>query len=198
MFDCVAVVGATGRGDHHSRAVGSPQVPLQKMKFVASGRSAGRRIRSPARRSSSKNLKPGLRRRQSGHQQHARRGGPRLHPRRRPPGLRGDRRERLLADGPERAPGDPGGQPARRPQAQGNHCQPQLLDDPDGPGSEAAPRRRPGPPRGGEHVSGRQWRGLAGSRDLLGGTKALLDGQPYKYKCFAYPIAFNCIPQIGS
>lgn len=40
--------------------------------------------------------------------------------------------------------------------------------------------------------------GLAGSRDLEGGTKAALDGSEYKYECFAYPIAFNCIPQIGS
>ena len=40
--------------------------------------------------------------------------------------------------------------------------------------------------------------GLAGSRDLEGGTRALLAGQDYKYECFPYPIAFNCIPQIGS
>ena len=40
--------------------------------------------------------------------------------------------------------------------------------------------------------------GLAGSRDLEGGTRALLAGGGYKYQCFAHPIAFNCIPQIGS
>ncbi len=40
--------------------------------------------------------------------------------------------------------------------------------------------------------------GLAGCRDLLGGTRAALQEQPYSYECFAYPIAFNCIPQIGS
>jgi aspartate-semialdehyde dehydrogenase len=40
--------------------------------------------------------------------------------------------------------------------------------------------------------------GLAGSRDLEGGTKAALASQQYKSECFAYPIAFNCIPQIGS
>ena len=40
--------------------------------------------------------------------------------------------------------------------------------------------------------------GLAGSRDLEGGTKAALAGEEYKSECFAYPIAFNCIPQIGS
>ncbi len=40
--------------------------------------------------------------------------------------------------------------------------------------------------------------GLGGTRDLLGGTKAALAGEEYKYETFAYPIAFNCIPQIGS
>jgi aspartate-semialdehyde dehydrogenase len=39
--------------------------------------------------------------------------------------------------------------------------------------------------------------GLAGSRDLEGGTRARLAGQPYSYEEFAHPIAFNCIPQIG-
>jgi aspartate-semialdehyde dehydrogenase len=40
--------------------------------------------------------------------------------------------------------------------------------------------------------------GLAGTRDLENGTKAKLAGQEYAYECFPYPIAFNCIPQIGS
>jgi aspartate-semialdehyde dehydrogenase len=40
--------------------------------------------------------------------------------------------------------------------------------------------------------------GLAGSRDLENGTRAHIEGKDYKYECFAYPIAFNCIPQIGS
>jgi aspartate-semialdehyde dehydrogenase len=40
--------------------------------------------------------------------------------------------------------------------------------------------------------------GLVGSRDLENGTRARLAGQDYKYECFPYPIAFNCIPQIGS
>jgi aspartate-semialdehyde dehydrogenase len=40
--------------------------------------------------------------------------------------------------------------------------------------------------------------GLVGTRDLDGGTRAKLAGQPYRYENFAYPIAFNCIPQIGS
>ncbi len=40
--------------------------------------------------------------------------------------------------------------------------------------------------------------GLAGTRDLEQGTRAELAGENYAYEAFAYPIAFNCIPQIGS
>jgi aspartate-semialdehyde dehydrogenase len=40
--------------------------------------------------------------------------------------------------------------------------------------------------------------GVAGNRDLVAGTKADLDNQEYQYEAFAHPIAFNCIPQIGS
>jgi len=40
--------------------------------------------------------------------------------------------------------------------------------------------------------------GVAGTRDLDGGTRAALAGEPYDYEEFAHPIAFNCIPQIGS
>ena len=39
--------------------------------------------------------------------------------------------------------------------------------------------------------------GMAGSRDLVGGTRAKLDGNDYEYEEFPHPIAFNCIPQIG-
>ncbi|MFH1922815.1 MAG: aspartate-semialdehyde dehydrogenase [Planctomycetota bacterium] len=39
--------------------------------------------------------------------------------------------------------------------------------------------------------------GLAGSRDLLGGTRAKLADEDYDYEEFPHPIAFNCIPQIG-
>jgi aspartate-semialdehyde dehydrogenase len=40
--------------------------------------------------------------------------------------------------------------------------------------------------------------GVAGERDLERGTRAALEQQPYDYEAFAYPIAFNVIPQIGS
>ncbi|MFZ5829657.1 MAG: aspartate-semialdehyde dehydrogenase [Planctomycetota bacterium] len=40
--------------------------------------------------------------------------------------------------------------------------------------------------------------GLAGSRDLEGASRAQLSGDSYSQECFPHPIAFNCIPQIGS
>lgn len=39
--------------------------------------------------------------------------------------------------------------------------------------------------------------GLQGNRDLEEGSKAHLAGEDYDYQAFAYPIAFNAIPQIG-
>lgn len=40
--------------------------------------------------------------------------------------------------------------------------------------------------------------GVQGTADLMDGSKAYLAGQSYKYNTFKHPIAFNCIPQIGS
>jgi aspartate-semialdehyde dehydrogenase len=40
--------------------------------------------------------------------------------------------------------------------------------------------------------------GVGGQRDLERGTRAALEGRPYDYEVFKYPIAFNLIPQIGS
>lgn len=40
--------------------------------------------------------------------------------------------------------------------------------------------------------------GVQGTADLFDGSKAFLEGKNYDYKAFAHPIAFNCIPQIGS
>lgn len=39
--------------------------------------------------------------------------------------------------------------------------------------------------------------GVAGTHDLIEGTKASLDGRDYAYSAFKHPIAFNAIPQIG-
>jgi aspartate-semialdehyde dehydrogenase len=40
--------------------------------------------------------------------------------------------------------------------------------------------------------------GVAGTRDLEGGTRAALAGDAFSYELFPHPIAFNVIPQIGS
>jgi len=40
--------------------------------------------------------------------------------------------------------------------------------------------------------------GVGGQRDLIAGSKASLNGEDYRYETFAHPIAFNLIPQIGS
>lgn len=40
--------------------------------------------------------------------------------------------------------------------------------------------------------------GVQGTADLMDGSQAFLSGESYEYKAFAHPIAFNCIPQIGS
>jgi aspartate-semialdehyde dehydrogenase len=40
--------------------------------------------------------------------------------------------------------------------------------------------------------------GVAGQRDLEQGTRCHVAGQDYQYETFAHPIAFNLIPQIGS
>ncbi len=39
--------------------------------------------------------------------------------------------------------------------------------------------------------------GVAGQRDLDQGSRAALNGEPYAYDCFVHPIAFNLIPHIG-
>src|SRR5436190_2848654 len=40
--------------------------------------------------------------------------------------------------------------------------------------------------------------GVGGQRDLINGSKAALENKEHKYETFAHPIAFNLIPQIGS
>jgi len=40
--------------------------------------------------------------------------------------------------------------------------------------------------------------GLSGTSDLENGLRAMLEGKEHTCECFPYPIAGNCIPQIGS
>ena len=83
--------------------------------------------------------------------------------------------------------------------AQRDHRQPQLFDHADGRRAEAAARRGPGQPRGGQHLPGDQRRrAWPGQRDLEQGTRSQLAGEEHRYETFAHPIAFNLIPQIGS
>ena len=39
--------------------------------------------------------------------------------------------------------------------------------------------------------------GVQGTEDLIAGSKARLGDEPYQYKVFKHPIAFNALPQIG-
>ncbi len=39
--------------------------------------------------------------------------------------------------------------------------------------------------------------GVQGTADLVDGSRAYLQGEPYSYRTFSHPIAFNAIPQIG-
>ena len=89
--------------------------------------------------------------------------------------------------------------PACHPPAPGHHRQPELFDHANGSGAEAAARRRPGAPRGREHLSSRQ-RGGAGRQPRPGERHPRLVGRrraPVR-SVFPIRIAFNCIPQIGS
>lgn len=40
--------------------------------------------------------------------------------------------------------------------------------------------------------------GVVGQQDLIEGSQAYLQQQPYSYRAFSHPVAFNLIPQIGS
>jgi len=40
--------------------------------------------------------------------------------------------------------------------------------------------------------------GVQGTADLIDGSRSYLEGKAYQYTTFQHPIAFNCIPQIGS
>ena len=89
--------------------------------------------------------------------------------------------------------------PARGQAAPGHHLQPQLLDHADGPGPEAAARRRPRAAGDREHVPGDQrGRALRHAATSTAQPVPCWPAQDYKCEAFAHPIAFNCIPQIGS
>ena len=175
MYESVAVVGATGAvGTIILKLLESRKFPFRSIKFLASERSAGKRITFCGTAHTVEELRPeafdGVR---AGHCQHAGRRGAGLHSRGRRPRLRGDRRKRLLADGPQGAAGDSRGQSAR-------HRAGTRASSP----APIARRRRWSQALKPLHDAGRVRRvivstyqatsgaGLSGTRDLDGSTRA--------------------------
>ena len=200
MFDCVAVVGATGAvGTIIRQLLESRKLPHKRMKFVASGRSAGRKIAFAGKEITVEELK----------------------------GEVFDDVDLVISSTPDDIardfipdavrrgcvvidesgywrmdPGVPLVIPEVNPHAVRNHKG--IIASPNCSTTQMVQALKP------LHDAGRVRRvvvstyqavsgaGLAGSRDLEGGTKAAFAGETYKYETFPYPIAFNCIPQIGS
>ena len=200
MFDCVAVVGATGAvGTIIRELLESRNFPHQRMKFVASGRSAGRKLAFAGREIVVEELK----------------------------GEVFDDVDLVISSTPDEVARDfipdavrrgcvvidesgywrmdlnvPLVIPEVNPHAVRKHKG--IISSPNCSTTQMVQALKP------LHDAGRVRRvvvstyqavsgaGLVGSRDLLGGTKALLAGESYAYECFPHPIAFNCIPQIGS
>ena len=199
VFDCVAVVGATGAvGTIIRELLEARKFPFKKMKFVASARSAGRKIPFAGREIVVEELK-----------------GPVF-----------DGVDLVISSTPDETardfipdavrrgcvvidesgywrmdPNVPLVIPEVNPHAVRRHNG--IIASPNCSTTQMVQSLKP------LHDAGRVKRvvvstyqavsgaGLAGTRDLLGGTKAALDGTTYHYEAFAHPIAFNCMPQIG-
>ena len=202
VFDSVAVVGATGAvGTIIRQLLESRSFPFKRIKFLASARSAGKTISFAGEHVHDRGAPARGLRRASNWPSAARRTRSRgtSSPR---PSSRGcvvvDESGYWRMD-PKVPLVIPEVNAARHLAAPGDHRQPELLDHADGRGDEAAARLRPGSPRRGEHVPGGQ-RGGAGRQPRPGRRHPglLAEKKPYRNECFPYPIAFNCIPQIGS
>jgi aspartate-semialdehyde dehydrogenase len=200
VFDCVAVVGVTGAvGTIMRQLLEEHRFPMKRIKFVASARSAGKKLPYAGREITVEELK-----------------GPvfddvDLAICSTPDDVARDfipdavRRGCLVIDESGYWRMDPNVPliiPEVNPQAVLRHKG--IISSPNCSTTQMVQALKP------LHDAGRVLRvvvstyqatsgaGLVGSRDLDGGTRALLAGQDYKYECFPYPIAFNCIPQIGS
>lgn len=200
MFDCVAVVGATGAvGSIIRELLEARMFPFKKLKFVASGRSAGRKISFAGQEIVVEELKSPVF------------DGVNLVIASTPDDVARDfipdavRRGCVVIDESgywRMDPNVPLVIPEVNPRAVRGHKG--ILSSPNCSTTQMVQALKP------LHDAGRVRRvvvstyqavsgaGLAGSRDLEGGTRARMAGEDYKYECFAYPIAFNCIPQIGS
>jgi aspartate-semialdehyde dehydrogenase len=200
VFDCVAVVGVTGAvGTIMRQLLEARKFPCKRIKFVASARSAGKKLPYAGREITVEELK-----------------GPifddvDLAISTTPDDVARDfipdavRRGTLVIDESgywRMDPNVPLVIPEVNPQAVLRHKG--IISSPNCSTTQMVQALKP------LHEAGRVLRvvvstyqatsgaGLVGSRDLEGGTRAFLAGQDYKYECFPYPIAFNCIPQIGS
>ncbi len=200
MFDCVAVVGATGAvGTIIRELLEERKFPCKRMKFVASSRSAGKKLPFAGREITVEALD-----------------GPVF-----------DGVDLVISSTPDEVARDfipdavrrgcvvidesgywrmdpdvPLVIPEVNPQAAGRHKG--IIASPNCSTTQMVQSLKP------LHDAGRVRRvvvstyqavsgaGLAGTRDLIGGTRAALAGETYRYETFAHPIAFNCIPQIGS
>jgi aspartate-semialdehyde dehydrogenase len=200
VFDCVAVVGATGAvGTIIRELLEARKFPFRTMKFVASGRSAGRKIAFAGQEITVEELKGPVF------------DGVDLVISSTPDDVARDfipdavRRGCVVIDESgywRMDPNVPLVIPEVNGHAIGRHRG--IIASPNCSTTQMVQALKP------LHDAGRVRRvvvstyqavsgaGLAGSRDLENGTKALLAGEPYKCECFPYPIAFNCIPQIGS
>lgn len=199
MYDCVAVVGATGAvGTIIRELLEARKFPFKTMKFIASGRSAGRKIPFCGREIVVEEL------------QGSAFDGVNLVIASTPDDVARDfipdavRRGCVVIDESgywRMDPNVPLVIPEVNPQAVRKHKG--IISSPNCSTTQMVQALKP------LHDAGRVKRvvvstyqavsgaGLAGSRDLIGGTKAKLAGEDYPYETFAYPIAFNCIPQIG-
>ena len=200
MFESVAVVGATGAvGRIICQLLESRKFPFRTIKFLASRRSAGKQLLFAGKSYTVEELRPEVF------------DGVQLAISSTPDDVARDfipdavRRGCLVIDesgywrmDPKVPLVIPEVNPRGGPPPPGDHRQPELLDDANGAGAEAAARRRPHPPRGGQHLSGHQ-RGGPGRHPRPGRRHPAPSGrQGATSASVPYPIAFNCIPQIGS
>ena len=201
MFETVAVVGATGAvGGIIRELLESRKFPHRQLKFLASGRSAGSRLVFAGREYVVEEMTPEAFE------------GVDLAIGSTPDEVARDFVPWAVARGctvvdesgfwrmdPKVPLVVPEVNPRGVRSASRNHRQPELLDDANGGGAQAAARRGPRPPRGGQHLSGDQ-RGRLGrfarvDRQHPGPSRRPAD---MRRKMFSQAIAFNVIPQIGS
>ncbi len=199
MFDCVAVVGATGAvGRLIRRLLEERRFPYGKIKFLASARSAGKELPFKGQSVTVEELTPEA----FDHIDLAIASTP------------DDVAAEFIPGAVERGvvvvdesgywrmdPKVPLVVPEVNPDAIGRHQG--IISSPNCSTTQMVLAMKP------LHDAGRVRRvvvstyqatsgaGVGGERDLEQGSRAQLDGQPYEYTTFAHPIAFNCLPQIG-